>query len=605
MIGSRSVQAGGFSFYTNNDFRFTRRLSPFDFVFSHFDSKNVFANYRCYAIMRQVITNQNRNQKTNALTVKHISLALACIIFSFQLSAQHLFEWVETQPVGWDLNPAYTKHLVVTDGMNRSVTARFISNVVNYTGLFGNYAIEAREFDGGLDLSYPLTGKVQVQSLAADENGNIYVGGTFMETLYLGIGDSLAHVGPVGDTLDVNAFLLKIDQNGFLVWARNIEPLQPDLDNIADIRIDSDGNPWYAYNDFFNGHLQRFDATTGTDVGFTRYIGGIRGISSFDFDPSNNIFVTGAADIGQVEMPPLTFELTEQYFIFIAKFDAAGVGQWMKFGHDVTFQQPSLVCDDNGNAFVGGFLMDSLTWGGHHLNAPQWVNDFWLTRVDGDGNFAWAIQAPQPATVSGDVARADGRFLDVDDDGDIYMLSTIRGLNDFGNGVVVDAGMPSESNMAVINFNGATGEAQWAINGGTKSFNNTHQIAVDENKNVYFTQTLTDTADFGFFHFDIDGWTNHFVLGKITTLEDTMLNAINDDLSTKSFDIYPNPASTNVSVPKDLQGSSLMITDMTGKQVAFHQAVGNNVNVSTLANGCYTLQFTADRIRFVVKLLKE
>ena len=535
--------------------------------------------------------------------MKHILLA-AFVALSFNASAQPVFDWVETQPVGWDLNPSFTKHLVTTDGMNRSVAARFVSNTVDYTGLFGTYSIDVRESDGGLVWSYPLGNKVQVQAIAADASGNVYIGGTFMQTLFHGAFDQLIHIGGVTDTFDVNAFLLKLDANGELEWIRNLEPLQPGLDNIADIRIDKDGDAWYAYNETFSGLLQEID-DNGTDVGFTRYIGGVRGISSFDFDPDNNIFITGACDPGQVELAPLEYDVTDSYNIYIAKFDAAGVGQWAKFAHDITFQMPVVECDASGNAFVGGTLMDTMTLGTHHLNAPQWVNDFWLTKVDGDGVFLWAKQGPQPMSLQGDVARADGKFIDVDDAGDVYMLANVRGANDFGNGVFIDAGATSQSNMAVIKFAGTDGEAQWAANGGATSFNSTHQLALDENDNIYFTRTLTDTSNYGFIHIDIAYWTNHFTLGKITVLQDTSIGVSIEDISTKAFSLYPNPASTFVLIPLDLQGAELSVFDATGKQVAFYQGVGNKVDVESLPNGVYTLRFTNERVRFVGKLLKE
>ena len=502
------------------------------------------------------------------------------------------------------MNPSFTSHHVTTDGTGRNVTARFLFNVVNYTGLFGHYVIEARDTAGSLEFSYPLSGKVQVQAMAADNAGNVYVGGTFMETMYHGVSDSLAHVGAVGDTLDVNAFLIKLDANGSLVWARNVEPLQPDLDNIADIRIDAQQNPWYAYNDFFNGHIQKLNAATGADIEFTRVISGVRGISSFDFDPQNNIFLTGAAEPGEVFLAPLTYNLTDPYNIYIAKFDHQGVGQWAKFAHDITFQEPFVEADPFGKAFVGGMLMDSMTWGSFHLNPPQWVSDFWLVKITGDGMFEWAKQAPQPMSIQGDVARADGNFLASDAAGDVYMLATVRGVNDFGNGVVVDAGVTSQSNMAVINFSGSTGQAQWSINGGANSFNGTHDIAVDNSNNVYFTQTLTDTADYGSIHFDIAGWTNHFAIGKISGLQDTTITLAPKD-RVQNIQLYPNPAVSFVTIPLELQGMELMVFDAIGREAMRHQVVSNPLNIENLAPGVYHLFFHDARIIYNATVIKE
>ncbi len=543
---------------------------------------------------------------TTTYYMKKLLLAFISLALSFQLSAQTpLFEWVETQPVDWNLNPAMVRHSVTVDGIGNSVAARMLGVTQYFGDLYGNYAIEVRDPQNNLQVSYPLSGKVIVQSIAADATGNMYVGGKFLSTLHLGIDDSLVNQGNVADTFNVNTFLIKINANGFLVWKRNMESTHPGLQNIDDIRVDPMQHPWFAYSEWMTGgHIQQLDGSNGNDVMLPLTITGVNGVTSFDFDPQGNIFLAGSASSGTVTIGSQTYNLSDSYNMYIARFDNQGNASWAKFAHDVTFQMPQVKTDLFGNAFVGGFLMDSLTWGTIHLLEPQWINDFWLVKVTGNGDFAWGQQAPQSATLTGDIGPADGMFIATDSLGDAYFLGNLRGSVTWSNGEVSDAGPLPSSAILLTKFNGFDGLPAWTLTTGIGT-TYAHELAADKNKNLYFTQTVTDTTSYGFFSVEIPQYQNTFLIAKLTYLQDTTINVSINDFTTKAFDIYPNPATTSIIVPQELQGSDLSVVDVTGKEVAYHQGVGPKVNVQSLPSGCYFLQFRNERIRFIGKLVKE
>lgn len=530
---------------------------------------------------------------------RYFLAALGSLLF-FNLNAQHQFEWIEPHPVNWNLNPAFTEHLVTTDGLNRSVTARMVAYTLNYTGLFGHYGIEARDSLGNIQTSFSLSPKVQVHSIVADDDGNTFVAGVFMETMHMGLSDSLTNIGGAGNAFDVNAFLIKINSNGFLEWSRNLEQTHAGLTAIPDIRIDANNNLWYTYSQSQVGYVQQVDAD-GNDTGTPRVIAGVRGISSFDFDPLNNMFITGAASFGQVSMPPVTVSLPNQYHIYVARFDNQGLGTWINFAHDVTFQSPVVKTDNFGNAFIGGDLFDTITWGSFHLIEPQWVNDFWLIKVDGSGVVHWAKQAPQAPTIQGDMARASSRFIDTDAHGHVYMLSTVRGVNDLGNGVVIDAGVPSQSSIAVVRFNGTTGNAEWALKGGGQTFNRAHEIAVSPSNDIYFTQTVNNTSNYDTLHFPLSG--NHFVLGKISEADISTSSSTKAPLYTAS--LYPIPASSYVDIPEQLRGKGGVVTDVTGRVMMRIDQLNSRLEVSTWHSGIYVLKIVnAGKVQTVGRIIR-
>ena len=74
-------------------------------------------------------------------------------------------------------------------------------------------------------------------------------------------------------------------------------------------------------------------------------------------------------------------------------------------------------------------------------------------------------------------------------------------------------------------------------------------------------------------------------------IEVTGINPISDNTG---FSIYPNPAlsSITVTVPEKFLGSILIITDVTGREMAAVQlqTINNKLETSNLANGIYFLR---------------
>ena len=508
------------------------------------------------------------------------------------------------EPVGWELNPSMTEHLVTVDGQNRTVVSRMVLAVLDYNDLYGSYMIESHDPDGSLNISVPLFGRVHVNAIAADAAGNVYVGGSFMETMLMST-DSMPNVGNVADSFNINGFLFKLDTNSQVIWSRNLELTHPDLETIADLRIDPQGNAWYAWNEWDAAHLVKLDAN-GNDSGAPIDITGTVGISSFDFDPQGGVYIAGASDTGPVQFGTQTFNATSTYNLFVAHLDSAQGNPWVKFARDITFQSPKVDADLFGNAFVGGHVMDSLTLGNLQFNPPAWGTDFFLAKVNPQGDFLWGQQSPSMDSLSGEIEPASAKFIDTDTAGNVYLLANQRGVFNWGNGIESgnDGAPLNKSKVLVMKFDGTDGTPLFAVTAGLGS-TNTHQLAVDQHKNIYFTQTLTDTAAYGYFTMNIPMYENHFLMAKLSYLEDTTISVSIDNLVANTFNVFPNPASTHVVVPQELQESELSVMDVTGKQVAHHQAVGNTVNVASLPSGVYMLLFRSDRVRYTGRLVKQ
>jgi hypothetical protein len=87
-----------------------------------------------------------------------------------------------------------------------------------------------------------------------------------------------------------------------------------------------------------------------------------------------------------------------------------------------------------------------------------------------------------------------------------------------------------------------------------------------------------------------------------------MVNSLIDNSiqSGKGFTLYPNPVrqQLNIASGESLSGGIIRIYDIMGKQVVTARAASNQINVSSLAPGVYTLEFTKNGKKITRQFIK-
>ena len=75
-----------------------------------------------------------------------------------------------------------------------------------------------------------------------------------------------------------------------------------------------------------------------------------------------------------------------------------------------------------------------------------------------------------------------------------------------------------------------------------------------------------------------------------------IINGVETNSPQMSVDIFPNPATESINVHNIPGGSTITITDMTGKLIysSFHTNTQETINASTYANGIYVVRITSD-----------
>jgi hypothetical protein len=230
---------------------------------------------------------------------------------------------------------------------------------------------------------------------------------------------------------------------------------------------------------------------TGNDAGF-----------SIAPDASGNVFTTGKfSGTADFDPGPGTFNLTSagSEDIFVSKLDASGNFVWAYgFGGASLDQGRSIAVDPSGNIVITGYFRNTIDFdpgpGILNLTAASGLFDVFILKLDGDGNFLWAVSFGDPASNS-DL----GYSVATDDTGNIYATGTFSGTADFDPG----AGTFSLSAFSGGGFTDVfilkldeSGNFVWAKSIGGTSSDIAFTLAVDLSNNVIIGGHFYGTVDF-------------------------------------------------------------------------------------------------------------
>jgi len=526
----------------------------------------------------------------------YIAFLISALTFPTLAMAQSV-QWMTSTSNNYVLNPELPLQPACASA-NRIYAARMVDFALDFSlDIFGSMAIDCYDLSGSLMWSFPFGDSIMVESITSDASGNVVVGGAYMETLHLGTADSLTNTS---FGLNVNLFLFSLDASGNLLWKRNISLTYPFAWELSPVGMDNLGNCWYGLAFFDSTSITRLDPN-GNDMQ-SHMIFGTRSMNSFSFDPMGNLYVTGSSGSIVMSIGSTSVNVPEQYMMFVTRIDAAGNCSWIKLAHDITFQSPQIVTTDNGDAYVAGNLFDTTAFGTIFFDGPEWVYDFFLTKVDSTGNFSWGVEVPEQQTLTGDFQRGKNNFIDVDASGNVYMTGTIRGLVDWGNGVISDAGTIPSNGIAIISFDGA-GIARWQITGVAAGFIAPTSMVTTGLDECYFATSVVGELT-------VDSITTNpgtdfaFALGKISSATGIYSPDAADD-----FLLYPNPVRETLFVNRYLLSG-------TAEEISIFNALGENVisvfsasdvtdnfqiDVSKLPPGIYFLSIGDVKKKFVVQ----
>ena len=195
--------------------------------------------------------------------------------------------------------------------------------------------------------------------------------------------------------------------------------------------------------------------------------------------------------------------------IFIAKFDTTGSLEWVKTYGDSSFDRGlDIAIDSSDNIYVTGYFMDTVNFGGGNVTVTDpssGGSDLFVLKLNSSGEFQWVY------TVGGS-ENDNGKGIDVDSSGNVYISGIFKDTVNFGGGDITSHG---NFDIFVLKLN-SSGVFQWVYHAGGTGNDQAYPISVDTNGNVLVAGYFFDTANFTPASCTSRGSADIFVL-KLTT----------------------------------------------------------------------------------------
>jgi|GEM_PF-1733299 len=465
--------------------------------------------------------------------------------------------------------------------------------------------------------------------VVADAAGNCYVAGVFRGTVRLNTATTLTSQS------DGDEFLIKYDPQGAPVWGQRSSDLAPRYrdprfvgvpfplspNQNLHLALDGQGNLYSA---------GRFRGTTGrgttaftaqgtgstTDALVTKYTpqgqvqwarqGGGAGndyAADVAVDAAGNVVVVGgynaAATFGGVMFPSASASLSDNYNVFVLKYDAQGAVLWGRPVVPASFRDYALMravgVDAAGNAYVLGDFSPNLTLGTTSFALPAASSaHVFLAKYDPQGNVVWARMAG--STPPNTINVSNGQSLAVHVDG----TTTLTGP--YGTTMTFEAltlGTSGGYNQIYVARYSAQGNLVWAARAGggvraptySGNQNSGYGVALDPAGAAYLTGIYGGRADFGPFLLDSTATARPSVyVAKIGGA--TALATLGGRPGAEAMTISPNPAAGGTTVTVRLAEAPASTTELR-----VVNALGQLVQQARLARGTQTVDLSTTGLR--------
>lgn len=501
--------------------------------------------------------------------MRNILLSLIFVAVSYHGFTQS-FEWITGQDIDYEFNPAMSNYTVACDGNGDVWFAGMDSLVEFYQQAMGNLFLKKYSSSGELLLDNIITGSAVVTDIATDDSGFVYITGDYLNDLTFWDGTTLPFTGQF-----IASFMARVSSQGQIDWVLDLDAIFPEC-VAKDIYIKGN-RKFLAHCEGFNAYISEFNSNgifTGSILQTQDML-----ISSICMDDAGNIYATGSCTSAGSTFGGVTFTSPFPYSMYLVKYNNNKVPVWVRFVEDVTCTLPSLNIDRDQNVIWTGILNAETNFDTLTLYGPSWVYDLFVTKFNPDGHVLWGVEVPQ--VITGDATVAMNESVEILPDNSIAVGGMVRGIVDWGNGVVSNAGGIYEQ-MLILDVNGS-GQPDWSITGGGVGFVNAMAMTGDGEGNLYYAGMGHDTITFDTLSYTMDSFYFPFLL-KYSSGITTGISAQNSPFNNVSF--YPNPSQDEVHIKLDGIIEKVDFYNFSGQVVLVSQNT-DAVDISHLQPGIY------------------
>lgn len=497
------------------------------------------------------------------------------ITFVNNLSSQS-FEWIQGRDINYEMNPDMLNYSVATSADGTIWHGGMKNFVEFYNEAMGDQFLAQYSSNGNLLHEYEITGSALLNDLGTDSEGNLYVTGQTLNTLYFWDGSQLNY-----NNNFIEGFLIKVSPAGTIDWAINLSSLFTDAVP-EDLSI-YQGHVYLAHSEWSESNITEFDV----DGNVVRTIQQMHVplASGVALDQEGNVYASGSCSDTQGMFGGVSFPTSFPYSMYLVKYNPQGFPQWVKFAEDVTCSKSKITVDNVGRVIWSGPLFTEATFDTLTLFGPTWIYDFFITAFNGEGHVQWGFEVPQVLT--GDAMQGKSKPLHVLPDNSIVIGGFTRGTVDWGNGVVTSTTGFSYQSM-VLNIS-SEGQPNWAKTGISEGYSQAVAIDTDVEGNLYLTGMSHGTTQF-----DTCSYTGiSYYYPYLAKLNTGLTTGISNPFSPLNPAIYPNPSGDYLVVETSVQANyNLTLSNLNGQEM-LRQLLNNSssrIDVSKLPSGVYFLK---------------
>lgn len=404
---------------------------------------------------------------------KHPFALLLLLLLAEMVSAQQpVLQWARAfQPDNAYNNSVYNNGRAVgVDKQGNVYTAGLFSNTIDMdpgTGVYdmtGGDPLQYGIFISKLDANGNFVWARQIPTnvefaeidLKVDKDGNVYVASEIMSPADMDPGPGVLMKSPTGFK---DAFVIKLNPNGGLIWVKTFGGPGDTGAEATKIEIDKDNNVILC--GLFN--------------------------NTVDFDPGPGV---------------LNLTATGNIQTFIVKLNSNGDLVWAEqFGNSPVLYSGSYIidvkCDAQGNIYTVGHFAGACDFdpgsGVYTMTANSLQSGF-VAKLTADGAFVWAKSLLNTTNYSFDMITP--RAIALDGMNNLVMTGWFNGTYDFDPGPGVTAITSNGSDDCYILKLTADGELIWVKTIGGATSDTGNDLVVDNGNDVYICGSFGPTVDY-------------------------------------------------------------------------------------------------------------
>ena len=515
----------------------------------------------CIFVLK-LITMKKTTQLKPLLQIYFAILGLVLLLNPIHLHSQN-FVWATSQEIDYDFNPEMLNYVTTVNPAGDVYYAGLKTYANNYNlEAFGDNFFAKYDRYGEQKFFKIFSGDCIVKNITSDLDNYIYVVGSLRSDVTFSPGQTMEFY----ESGSANTFIIKYSQWGDFIWMKNLTEIYGFSNRINGLSTDVNNNVYVAYADNANAStiIRKFSADGDELLEIVQT--SVPLVSSIDVSLNGDIFVAGSCPTSNATFGGVPYNSGFSYASYVAKYNALGQSQWVKFVEDVTCIEPQVKWSPAGDIYLSGQLTSAHNFGAIPANGPEWVYDFFLAQMNSEGEFTWVREVPQVLT--GDASVGKLTHLDLDFFGNPYITGFIR--NDISWDDTWQTSVTSRG-LIVLAYT-SDGDYRWvkAASGALDA----QAISVFSPDEIYITGTAFGVVQLD----DINLTANSFYFPYLAKIEAVTTGTISRDAFNSSVGIYPNPMRSHANI--QVENSMALINevevlDMSGNTIKQFNNVNN------------------------------